>query len=239
MIRSSCVTWMTWLTQDQTSDSEHMKASLFLTDVVVLRNEVDTVNILGLEITQTSTGFKVRHSTELVESLLNLYGLEHSKPAANPCRRSTVMELATAILLDGHDHSNFGTAVGKRIFLAPWRPDMQFAIQQLSTQVLNPTTESNAPHMTVQQGMIEFVGCGDSHWARDSASRQSVTGYHCNLQGVTMCNRSLKLTAISFISCEAELVLRSQSGRTVPRSSLPSLLFVSKWIQIRHVTVSP
>ena len=26
--------------------------------------------------------------------------------------------------------------------MAPWRPDMQFAIQHLSTQVLNPTTES-------------------------------------------------------------------------------------------------
>ena len=52
------------------------------------------------------------------------------------------MELASAIPLDGHDYSNFRTAVGKLIFMAPWRPDMQFAIQQLSTQVLNPTTES-------------------------------------------------------------------------------------------------
>ena len=26
--------------------------------------------------------------------------------------------------------------------MARWRPDMQFAIQQLSTQVLNPTSES-------------------------------------------------------------------------------------------------
>ena len=33
------------------------------------------------------------------------------------------------------------SAVGKLIFLAPSRPDMQFAIEQLSTQVLNPTTE--------------------------------------------------------------------------------------------------
>ena len=52
------------------------------------------------------------------------------------------MELASAIPLDGHDYSNFRTAVGKLIFLAPWRPGMQLAIQQLSTQVLNPTTES-------------------------------------------------------------------------------------------------
>ena len=52
------------------------------------------------------------------------------------------MELASATPLDGHDYSNFCTAVGILIFMAPWRPDMQFAFQQLPTQVLNPTTKS-------------------------------------------------------------------------------------------------
>ena len=52
------------------------------------------------------------------------------------------MELASATPLDGREYSNFRTAVGKLITMAPWRPDMQFPIQQLSTQVLNPTTES-------------------------------------------------------------------------------------------------
>ena len=41
------------------------------------------------------------------------------------------MELATVIPLDGHDCSNFRTDVGILIFMAPWRPDMRFAIQQL------------------------------------------------------------------------------------------------------------
>ena len=34
------------------SDFEHTKTSLYLTDVVVLRHEGDTVNFLGLEITR-------------------------------------------------------------------------------------------------------------------------------------------------------------------------------------------
>ena len=178
------------------SDFEHMKTSLYLTDVVELRHEGDTVNFLGLEITRTSKGFEVKNSTDLVESLLNLYGLQNSKPTANPGRRSTVMELASATPLEGHDDSNFRTAVGKLIFMAPWRPDMQFAIQQLSTQVLNPTTESKRavkqlirylkgtqhtclrlePREMIQTGLLELVGRGDSDWARDSATRQSVTG---------------------------------------------------------------
>ena len=194
------------------SDFEHMKTSLYLTDVVVLRHEGDTVNFLGLEITKTRKGFEVKNSTDLVQSLLNLYGLQNSKPTVNPGRRSTVMELASATPLDGHDYSNFRTAVGKLIFMAPWRPDMQFAIQQLSTQVLNPTTESKRavkqlirylkgtqhtclrlePREMVQTGLLELVGRSDSDWAGDSATRQSVTGYHCDVQNVTLCNRSLK-----------------------------------------------
>ena len=117
----------------------------------------------------------------------------------------------------------FRTAVGKLIFMAPWRPDMQFAIQQLSTQVLNPTTESKRavkqlirylkgtqhtclrlePREMVQTSLLEIVGCSDSDWAGDSATRHSVTGYHCDVQNVTMCNRSLKQAAISLSSCEA------------------------------------
>ena len=97
---------------------------MHLTDVVVLRHEGGTVNFLGVEITKTRKGFEVKNSTDLVESLLNLYALQNSKPTVNPGRRSTVMELASATPLDGHRYSNFRTAVGKLIFMAPWRPDM-------------------------------------------------------------------------------------------------------------------
>ena len=106
---------------------------------------------------------------------------------------------------------------------------MQFAIQQLSTQVFNPTTESKRavkqlirylkctqhtclrlePREMVQTGLVELFGRTDSDWAGDSATRQSVTGYHCDVQNVTMCNRSLKQTAISLSACEAEFYAAS------------------------------
>ena len=91
------------------SDFEHMKTSLYLTDVVVLRHEGDTVNFSGLAITLPRKGFEVKNSTDFVESLLNLYGLQNSKPTVNPGRRSEVMELASPTPLDGHDYSNFRT----------------------------------------------------------------------------------------------------------------------------------
>ena len=113
--------------------------------------------------------------------------------------------------------------------MALWRPDMQFAIQELSTHVLNPTLESKRavkqlirylkgthhtclrlePREMVQTGLLELVGRSDSDWAGDSATRQSVPGYHGDVQNVTMCNPSLKQTATSLSSCEAEFYAAS------------------------------
>ena len=94
-------------------------------------------------------GFEVKNSADLVQSLLNLYGLQNSKPTVTPGRRSTVMELASATPLDGHDYSNFRTAVGKLICMAPWRPDMQFAIQQLVHTSPQPHDREQARSGTV------------------------------------------------------------------------------------------
>ena len=135
-----------------TSDFERVTTSLYLTDVVVLRHEGDTVNFVGLEIIKTSKGFEGKNSTDPVESLLNLCALENSKPTANPGRRSTVMELASATPLDGHDYSNFRTAVGKLIFMPPWRQDMQFAIQpdreQAHSETVDTISERHATHLS-------------------------------------------------------------------------------------------
>ena len=78
----------------------------------VLRTERNSFTFLGFEVTKTSRGFTVRNSAELEETLLNHYGLENSRPTVNLGGRSTVMELASATPLDGHDYSNFRTAVG-------------------------------------------------------------------------------------------------------------------------------
>ena len=132
------------------SDFEHMKTSLYLTDVVVLRNEGDTGNFWGLEITKTSRGFEVKSSTDLVASFVNLYGLENSKPTANPGRRSTAMELASAIPLDGHKYSNFRTAVGKLIFMPPL--ETRHAIRHPKTIHTSPQSNNR------EQARSETVG---------------------------------------------------------------------------------
>ena len=82
----------------------------------------------------------------------------------------------------------------------------------------------------VQTGLLELVGRSDSDWAGDSATRQSVTGYHCDVQNVTMCNRSPKRTAISLSSCEAEFYAASACAR--------ELLGLTELFQELHFKVS-
>ena len=214
---------------------------------------------LGLEITKSRKGFEVKNSTEFVDSLLNLYGLENSKPTANPGGRSTVMELASAPPLDGHQYSNFRTAVGKLIFMAPWKPDMQFAIQQLSTKVVNPTTESKRavkqlirylkgtqntclriePREMVQKGLLELLGRSDSDCADDSATGQSVTGYHYDVQNDKVQPESE--TDSDQSQFMRNRVLRSQclpencwDSQNSSRNFTTKFQFVSKWIQTRQ-----
>ena len=78
----------------------------------------------------------MKNSTDLVESLLNLYGLENSNPTANPGRRSKVMELSSATPLDSQDYSNFRTAVGKT--------HLQGTLETRHT-ICHPTTAHTSP----------------------------------------------------------------------------------------------
>ena len=80
------------------------------------------------------------------------------------------------------------------------------------------------PSGMVHNGLLEPVGRSDSDWARCSATRQSVTGYHCDVQNVTTCNRSLKQTAISLSSCEAEFYAATAcAGELLGHPDLPHL----------------
>ena len=174
-------------------------------------------------------GFDVKISDELMDSLLSLYHLENAKPTVTTGRRSTLQELAQAQPLEGEEYQTFRTGVGKLIFVAPWRPDAQEAIMQLSTQVSCPTTESRRglkhllrylkgtqtavlqlyPTETTPEGVINLNGHSDSDWAGDAVTRCSVTGYSISLNGSLLLSKALKQKVKSLSSCEAEFYAAS------------------------------
>ena len=143
------------------------------------------------------------------------------------------------------------------IFMAPWRQDMQFAIRQLPTQVPNPTTESKLavkylirylkgtqhscfrlePRGMVQKVLLEFVDRSDSDWAGDSATRQSVTGYHCDVQNVTMCNRSLQFMRSRVLRSQCLRRRTSGTCRTLPRTALQRFSSSRDGFRTQHDTL--
>ena len=96
--------------------------------VCVIRNEGDTVNFFRLEMINTSRSFEVRNMTEIVTSFLSLSRVGKLETDCKS-RQTLYSELASA-------------TAGTLIFVAQWRANMRLANQQLSTQVLNRTTES-------------------------------------------------------------------------------------------------
>ena len=94
----------------------------------------------------------------------------------------------------------------------------------------------------VQKGLLELVGRSGSDWAGDSATRQSVTGYHCDAQNVTMRNRSLKQAEDSLSSCEAEYHAANACARELLglaelfKELHCNVSVVSRWIQTRQDT---
>ena len=132
--------------------STYVKKRAQRSDASILLRHVDDVVGTGPEehlmsdfehMKASRKGFEVMNSADLVQSLLNLYGLQNPKPTVTPGRRSTVMELASATPLDGHDYSNFRTARRKTHLHGTL--ETRHAIRHptnSSTQVLNPTTDS-------------------------------------------------------------------------------------------------
>ena len=76
--------------------------------------------------------------------LRHIFDVVGTGPDEHPGERSAVMELVTGIPLDGHTTPTFAQRSEKLIFMAPWRPDVQFAIRLLSTQVINPTADRSS-----------------------------------------------------------------------------------------------
>ena len=108
--------------------------------------------------------------------------------------------------------------------MAPWRPDMQFAIRQLSTQVLKPTTESKRAvkqlyDISKARNTLVVV-LNRAKWFKQVCWNSLVVVTQIGpairqqtrvLRNIiaTICNRSLKQTAISLSSSEAEFYAAS------------------------------
>eukprot|EP00972_Heterocapsa_arctica_P050520 7429130-Heterocapsa_arctica.AAC.1 len=101
---------------------------------------------LGREWRRTATGFKVRIPKEYYVTLLNLFGLRNARPLLTPfpgghgtgARWHQGDDEDDDEPLSQDKVSLYHTAVGKLMWLLQERPDLSYAIKEMSRAVQNP-----------------------------------------------------------------------------------------------------
>ena len=87
----------------------------------------------------TDRGFLVKPLAKLFDSLLSCAGLENCNPVHSPGVRSESRVLDEKPLLGPSEHSLHRTIVGKLMFIAAERPDIQFCVKECARGVQSPS----------------------------------------------------------------------------------------------------
>ena len=106
-------------------------------------DEGQSSSFLGRNLKQTSTFISVGMSPSYIDAMLELYGLKQCRPAlapgTDPLRKQLDCEP-----LDPEDPKRYRRAVGQLLWLSSVRPDIMYAVMELSRGLSAPTTEHEA-----------------------------------------------------------------------------------------------
>ena len=91
---------------------------------------------------QDGAGFQVKPLAKFFDSLLSSAGLEKCNPVHSLGLRSKTRALDKKLLLGLAEHKQCRAMVGKLMFLAAERPDIQFCVKECARGVGNPSART-------------------------------------------------------------------------------------------------
>ena len=164
-------------------------------------------------------------------TLFKLYGMEHAKPSSTTGDKLGLSEDPGDPInqpLDPARHKLYRTAVGKLLWATPVRPDISFAVKELSRSLQSPTqhNEKQLKHvLRYLKGSLQYTTClqpprkrvveqastieiqafADSDWAGCTKTRRSTSGASLCLWGLTLATSSRTQATQALSSAEAEL----------------------------------
>jgi len=195
-----------------------MEKDLQLRDITWLDDNNTKAQLLGWILARVADGFDVCVNPELAQEIVNDSGLASStRKTSTPGLKERVFDETP---LDDADHKYYRTQVGRLLFYAALRPDLQFAVSQVSKQVKAPCVG----HMICLKRLIRYLGStlthvlrlrprgrklrieawSDSDWA-GSADRRSTSAGVVMLNGACVLSFSRIQACRALSSCEAEL----------------------------------
>ena len=173
---------------------------------------------LGLEIARTSKGIHLCQRKYTLDILYDS-GMLGCKPNWTPMDYSTKLQANSGSLLSAESSSSYRRLIGKLIYLTNTRPDITYAVQQLSQYMATPTeTHLQAAFRILRYlkgtpdsglffaatGTPQLWAFSDSDWAGCKDSRKSTTGYLVYLGSSLVSWQSKKQSTVSRSSSKAE-----------------------------------
>ncbi|XP_050211318.1 uncharacterized mitochondrial protein AtMg00810-like [Mercurialis annua] len=231
IIASNCI-------QEVQSVKAYLHNAFSIKDLGVLKY------FLGLEVARSSKGISLcqrKYSLDLLKDT----GFIEAKPVSTPMINSKRLSKGDGEALP--DNFLYRKLIGKLLYLCVTRPDLSYAVQQLSQFLDCPTsTHLTAVHRVLRyvkaapgkglffssESNLHLQAFSDSDWATCPDTRRSISGY-CVFLGTSLVSwRSKKQTTVSRSSSEAEY------------RALAALTCELQWMQylltdLRHKTSMP
>ena len=194
-----------------------MAETLLLRGVEYLERPGDSVQFLGRTVSRVAGGFDLKVNRRLAEEIVADAGVLGKRTSGVPGSKDPVQDRTP---VSSRDHSYYRTQVGRLIFYTQYRPDMQYAVGQLSRHLAAPcvchmvalkrcvrylaSTLDRVLQLRPRRGDIACDAHSDADWA-GLADRKSVSGAMIYINDALLMSFSRTQNARSLSSCESEL----------------------------------
>ena len=175
---------------------------------------------LGRMLIKTERGFLVKPLAKLFDSLLSCAGLENCNPVHSPGVRSESRVPDEKPLLGPAEHSLYRTIVGKLMFIAAERPDIQFCVKECARGVQSPSARDMQRAKRICRYLMgtrdwtlklepwkdvdTLQMMVDSDWASDKVDRRSTSAGVAQLGGCTIITDSRTQGSPAMSSADAQ-----------------------------------
>ncbi|KAK4410398.1 Retrovirus-related Pol polyprotein from transposon RE2 [Sesamum angolense] len=188
----------------------------YLDDLFTIKDLGHAKYFLGLELARSSHGTYVTQHKYLQDIVHDCH-LQDAKAAATPLPPGLKLDTDSGALLESPDR--YRRLIGRLLYLGFSRPDISFAVQQLSQYIQHP----RQPHWDAALYLVRYLkgssrlglffpvgssfqlsAYSDSDWASCVDSRRSLTGYCIFLGDSLVSWKTKKQPTVSRSSAEAE-----------------------------------